>query len=79
MKDRVTPLVESIVDLVKTLAEDIQLLFHEQGRLTVNQMLVKLGPDFMSKALNVIKNTLKVVITAAAKLILWIKDVANAE
>ena len=79
MQDRVVPLIESVVDLVETLTKDIQNLFREHDDMSVDQLLLKLGGDFLTKVLNVIKNTLKTIVTAVAKLVLLIKDVANAE
>jgi hypothetical protein len=42
-------------------------------------MLEKLGTDFLIKGLTVVKNTLKTIVTAVAKLVLMIKDLANAK
>jgi hypothetical protein len=42
-------------------------------------MLLKLGTNLLSRALTVVKNTLKTIVTAVAKLVLLIKDIANCE
>jgi predicted PurR-regulated permease PerM len=79
MQDRVMPLLESVADLLDTLTKDIQSLFQSDGKVSVDQMLTKLGMNLLSKALTIVKNTLKTIITAVAKLVLLIKDVANCE
>jgi hypothetical protein len=79
MKDRVMPLLASVMDLVDTLTKDIQALFQSDGEVSVDQMLLKLGTNLLSRALTVVKNTLKTIVTAVAKLVLLIKDIANCE
>jgi hypothetical protein len=79
MQDRVMPLLASVMDLVDTLTKDIQALFQSDGEVSVDQMLLKLGTNLLSRALTVVKNTLKTIVTAVAKLVLLIKDIANCE
>jgi hypothetical protein len=79
MQDRVVPLLESVTSLVETMAKDIQNLFRGHDGMTVEELLSKLGTDFLSNALKVVKNVLNTIVTAVARLVVMIKDVANAE
>jgi hypothetical protein len=75
--DRVEPLLKDFSTLVHDLTKDIVALFKEDKNLPGEQLMKRLGGDFLVNILEIVKKLLQAIVSAVAKIVLIVKLFGN--